>query len=979
MVYKRFLLVVTALLLTCGLFFANNLPTSWLARPVRAASSAIHLVRSDQTTAIIEIQAPPLDLSYQDTASGRCQVIQLEGYSASSVSGAPDLPSAGLMLGIPFGAEPGIRVIEADETLVPAIVDLCPVAQPIFNNVAGRLVWQAETIQPDSAIYSSNAWYPAQPVAIDSIGMIRSQRVLQIRLQPIQYNPVTKQLNIYTRLVLEVDYSSAGRQPLGGQHPPIPEGDFESVLAQSLLNYEQAKAWRSQPSTVSPPLEDSHAASQAAYKISVVQDGIYQLSYIALKNAGVPVDSLDPRTLRLSNQGIEVATFVSGEADSVFNPNDYLLFYGQKVNTRYTSENVYWLSWGAGSGQRMASLDGSPTPGYEVLAHFLTTQRVEIDADYYIDHPSGPQKDHWYGSLIYAASSPASQDFQFQLTHLETQDLPAKVRGLLKGYAASPNHHTRIYINGRLIEDASWQAKSEHPFEIIVPQSYLVEGANTIRVECPRDGKITLDGVLVNWFEIDYHRTYQVDNDGLAFDGETLGGVEFRLDGFSSQVVDIFDITNPLQPAIIVGAVFQSGSSGYLAQFQQQLNLERHYLALGNTKRLTPISIVADTPSNLHSTTNGADYLIITHNNFINDIQPLAAWRAHGWRVNVVDVQDVYDEFNGGVFSPQAIRDFLTYAYASWTPPALSYVLLVGDGNFDYKNNYGWGEPNYIPPFLDDVDPWIGETATDNRYASVSGADLLPDLFIGRFPVQTIPQVQAMVSNVLNYEQAIPTGGWNTRLAFVADNTDSAGNFAAGSNLVADHLVPSGYSVEKIYYLVTHPSLSSARTAIQNAFQQGRLIISYNGHSGIDLWASEGLLKDTDISSLTSGLQQPFLAPMTCQEGYFIWPKPPGNDYSALAESIVRVAGKGAIASFSPTGWGLSSGHDYLNKGLYRAIFEQDQTRIGAAVTLAKYYLYTQTAAHRELIETYVLLGDPALKLHTIPKGLNIYLPIVVR
>ena len=159
---------------------------------------------------------------------------------------------------------------------------------------------------------------------------------------------------------------------------------------------------------------------------------------------------------------------------------------------------------------------------------------------------------------------------------------------------------------------------------------------------------------------------------------------------------------------------------------------------------------------------------------------------------------------------------------------------------------------------------WIGEIATDDRYASVSGADILPDLFIGRFPVQTIPQVLTMVNNVINYEMSTPQGGWNKQITFVADNADSAGDFATISDEIADHFVPPDYSVDKIYYLVTHMSLSSARTAIESAFQQGRLMINFTGHARIDLWASEGLLKDTDIPNLNSGVQQPFLVPMTC-------------------------------------------------------------------------------------------------------------------
>ena len=40
-----------------------------------------------------------------------------------------------------------------------------------------------------------------------------------------------------------------------------------------------------------------------------------------------------------------------------------------------------------------------------------------------------------------------------------------------------------------------------------------------------------------------------------------------------------------------------------------------------------------------------------------------------------------------GLAAPIAIRDFLSYAYDNWQNPAPQYVLLVGDGSFDYKDN----------------------------------------------------------------------------------------------------------------------------------------------------------------------------------------------------------------------------------------------------------------------------------------------------
>lgn len=109
------------------------------------------------------------------------------------------------------------------------------------------------------------------------------------------------------------------------------------------------------------------------------------------------------------------------------------------------------------------------------------------------------------------------------------------------------------------------------------------------------------------------------------------------------------------------------------------------------------------------------------------------------------------------------------------------------------------------------------------------------------------------------------------------------------------------------------------------------------------------------------------MVPMTCYEGFFHAP-----GMSSLGESLVRAAGKGAIASWSPTGLGVAMGHDYLNSGLYQALFFDDVTQLGPATTQAKLYLYSRTAGYRELLDTYVLFGDPALRLNVLDAEVGI-------
>ena len=156
-------------------------------------------------------------------------------------------------------------------------------------------------------------------------------------------------------------------------------------------------------------------------------------------------------------------------------------------------------------------------------------------------------------------------------------------------------------------------------------------------------------------------------------------------------------------------------------------------------------------------------------------------------------------------------------------PPAPAYVLLVGDGHYDFKNNLGEDEPFYLPPFLADVDPWLGEVAADNRYVCVSGEDSLPDMHLGRLPVRTSTETSDVVAKIIGYELNPSPGDWNQQLTFVADNADDAGNFAAFSDGIADYYLPTPYSAQKVYYGVTHTTVLETKNAIIEAINQGRL------------------------------------------------------------------------------------------------------------------------------------------------------------
>ncbi len=203
----------------------------------------------------------------------------------------------------------------------------------------------------------------------------------------------------------------------------------------------------------------------------------------------------------------------------------------------------------------------------------------------------------------------------------------------------------------------------------------------------------------------------------------------------------------------------------------------------------------------------------------------LSSFRSsQGLRTRLVDVQQIYDEFGYGISGAAPIKDFLTYAYEHWLPPAPSYVLLVGDGHYDPKDYSGIGRLSYIPPYLAMVDPGLGETAADNRYVSLVGEDNLPEMMLGRLAVNSSAEASAFINKIIAYEQSPINGDWQRQVLAVASASDLGGDFPKILDLTLAQTVPEPFQATKIYYGLTHVNLAEAITALKNGINEGQIV-----------------------------------------------------------------------------------------------------------------------------------------------------------
>ncbi len=763
------------------------------------------------------------------------------------------------------------------------------------------------------------------------------------------------------------------------------------------------------PSAVSFPLTGTQwTPPTPSYKIIVDKDGIIRLSYSDLQAAGLPVDSLNPKSFKLYWMGQQLPIQVDGESDNVFHSTDHILFYGRNLDSlfydgvwpdsKYTGENVYWLTYGGANGQRMAakSSGGSGT----VAGSYLRKDHLEVNLTYFQDRPYHvgdpmpqryePGADRWQWIWLRTPGATNPRKFPFNLNNLPATAADGFVTVRMQGTSGRQflfqppiAHHIRLYMNGTQIYDNPTAGYDFTGFTVTttVPHNTLLNnGPNRLWVEFVPSGSST--EVYVNWYEVNYRDSHVAESSQLLFDGETAPGPwRYTVTGFADNDIRVFDVTDIFTPRHFTGATIGSNQVTF-----GDSTSARRYIAVSASGWLPPLRIEpyapqtsAFSPADLLSTANGSDWIAIAHKDVWPEAVRLANYRSAKYRVTLVDVDQIYDQFNGGMRSSESIQQFLSYVYHNWTAPKNKFVLLFGDGTNDMRRYKGSSFPTLIPPFLVAVEPTLGETSADNRFVTLVGNDLLPDMSIGRFPVDTLPEAALMVSKTISYETTPVVDDWNLNVLFISDDGEGGGgDFFHFSDVLADgyasstqepetKYLPEPYTSTKIYLgLNINNEPGTCMTAgvcqqeIVDGVNNGALFTSYVGHAQLTNWATEPLVDAGIVSRFTNMDRLSIFLGMACLEGFFHEP-----NLVPLAESYLLSPLGGAVASWSPTGFGVATGHDWLEQGLFLSVFQDGETILGLASDAGKKYLHDNAPAEKydDLIDTFLLFGDPALQI----------------
>lgn len=740
---------------------------------------------------------------------------------------------------------------------------------------------------------------------------------------------------------------------------------------------------------------ESLACSGSAH-IELRESGVYALDQAALAAAQPGLADCRSGDLVLAQRGKEVPLRIVGDRDGAFGPGAHVEWVGEALHgplswfDAYSLDNVYILSARPGAHLRFhdaADGGGAVSPRLSRRVHF--EEQNELIRLNRATMKEGEEPDVWqWAKLTHVDPQPFT--FEFDLPDLASSDRSGatvetllNLRGISLVTRFKPgekpvDHVVEVQLNGKPAATLQWDGRDEVRKKIQLPRAAFKPSGNVLSLRVPErrnpleTSDAIIDQVMFNWVEVDF----PVAGDLAA------SAAPLRATGDPGAVASI----ELRAPAAATAALYSAAGTRHPARAAgDRLRFDR----VARGVDLFPVvndalrhpTLVRAVSDDLRATGDGYDYLMIAHRSLIDAVRPLAEFhRRNGLKVALLDVDAVYDAFNGGIPHPSAIRDLILWGLVHWHVKP-RYALLVGSASFDIREagkattmqpsafdertgvpftkrtdngpDRGPASRNLIPTWQIPSDS--GQSASDNPYVVFGGDDFHPSLAIGRFPVVTAAEAEAVVRKTIDYASAPSVGPWRHRVMMIANENEG---FQKLSDGLATELGGRGFVVDKVYGNPAEADNLAHQAEITDSLNKGDLLVHFLGHGGRLIWRTgppdfkknHDLFTLDDVSRLHNGGRLPVVLSMTCFSAPF---DNPSED--SIGERFLREPGRGAVAVLAAS-WTNSPSTEF-SKNLLSELMVPGRP-IGDSIVAAK-----RPLTDRTLVQMYNLLGDPALVL----------------
>ncbi|OQY76661.1 MAG: hypothetical protein B6D45_03375, partial [Ignavibacteriales bacterium UTCHB3] len=862
--------------------------------------SDIKILRSDANALTVEFTPVYTDTSVHLIDGRNYRAVQFSGSvrNPSAEVGSPDARSKKITLGIPF--ENGLTVEVLSESYTSISGELVPVPE-VKPGEKGDVEY----------FYNKKNFkkIETEPIFLGENGNVRGLVVQDVFLNTVV--PDGGKIKLLTKMVVKFSFANkSNRTPIE-----------DELLQNFVLNYDMAKYWiERKPAGLhkGSDIGSTVLSSGKWFRFEAPEEGFYRIKYDQLSNYGINPATVNPKTIKIYNNGgyvlsenindprpddlQELAIIVKGEEDGRFDANDEIIFYGRGVsfwyydNTAkrmkrnqhpYSEHNYYWITSDGAPGKRIGTKPSVQEGTNNILEtthayDFVDDDKINLGETgrYFVgDEFSQNTKSRVYQKKVegIVPGTPTYYSYWFVNRSIESIPLTVEENGKLVRQSTISGIGSDVYTIGRLDSVTGRVFNGNYPDERSVLRFTFATNSNTSY------------GYL-DFYEISWTRYLKAFNDKILFYSPKIQGTtaidslyEYHLSNFSNTNIKVYDITNHSDVREITDPALQSGSELRFRAWEGPGRISRYYAFCGD-QYMTPENPTEMPNQNVRGDLTGADLILITAPELMETAKRYKQYReskeSDAISVKIVTVGDIMNEFNCGTLDPTAIRDFIKYAFSNWQI-APKYVLIWGDGDYDYKNIEGKNK-NFVPTFqskefLNDIYSF----STDDYYVWIVGNDKRIDLGLGRIAAQSNKQAGDYLDKVIAYENSTDRSPWKNLITLVADDhltsqgIDLAGNTQQSERLSQTRIPPQ--YVQKKIYLINYPTVQTSlgrrkpevNTAIIDAINDGTVLLNYIGHGSPDLWAHEQVfVRGTTIPQLKNS-RYFFLTAATCDFGYY--------------------------------------------------------------------------------------------------------------
>lgn len=763
--------------------------------------------------------------------------------------------------------------------------------------------------------------------------------------------------------------------------------------------------------------------SRRHWRFDVFAEGLVRIDSAALANSGFPVAMVDPAHFMVFGREKQVPIHVQGGEDGVFNGQDFIEFHvqpndgwldtemysqpGHQANPYYSLYNDtirYFLTWDAdapkerivvsaesdfasypirpyGFGTVVQSLTGSYRPG---LVRSGVTSGFMLEGE------------GWTNSSSLSANATNNGVEQTRTISLPRRysgaDTPPATASVVvvgtnhPGFTSIDDHHLRVSYGpapGEQVLDTIYRGTKVIRHQFQMPASALANSI-VLRFAVPYDlfgpGQIGatnpseyVDQQVISNSSVRYAQTFNLTSSALvsmelpAEPGSAFAHIDMSINQSPPLVFAWGDTLRRIQAS-------QAGNRWKALVPQDPTGADTRILIAGtnsvvNVTSLSPVNGTGFFVDHAALELDSA-MVIVTHASLMESANEYADLRRTSPKnpmpVLVVDVDDLYDQFGGGIPKHAfAIRRFARYLLNTWSTDPQALFLIGKSVQTARIGGVGY-RPDANGAYARCLVPSYGFPSSDVCFTLGLRFDTRRmDIPVGRLSAENNDEVRAYKDKVLTFESQ-PPAAWMKNILHFRGGTSAAEHnihriYLDGWKQLAQDVHFGGNVVD---FMKTSSDVIQQASAdsVRQFIEEGATLMTFLAHASANTFD----ITIDDPNNYNWNGKHPMVLANSCYIGNVHL-----NSNSSTPEEWVMLEDKGPIAFLASVDLGRAIFLNPYSREFYRSFSTTNYGKsIGDHMRHAAFQQLSNSSVLESIhnVHTFTLQGDPSLVLNSWPE-----------